>query len=177
MKIPTKTIAFGAIIGLVGCSNLQLSGILDMSASDDETLRPPNAEPGACYGREVAPAVIETVTEQVVVQAAKYDDSGNLLSPSVYRTETVQKIVREREDIWFKTPCRADRVEDYVATVQRALKVRGHYNGRISGEMDWGTRRAIRRYQKPLGLDSETLSLASARLLGLVAVERDEAKP
>ncbi len=50
---------------------LQLLDIMDISASDyDEELRPPNAEPGTYYGREVAPAMIETVTEQVIVRPA-----------------------------------------------------------------------------------------------------------
>lgn len=35
------------------------------------------------------------------------------------------------------------------------------------------TRAAVRRYQKPQGLDSGILSLAAARKLGLVALERD----
>ncbi len=96
----------------------------------------------------------------------------NLVTPTACRTETVQKIVREREDIWFKTPCTVDRVGDYTAAVQRTLRARGYYHGRITGEVVWGTRRAIRKYQVENGLDSTTLSLASARQLGLVAVER-----
>ena len=172
MKIPTSLGAFGAVLVLSGCMELQLSGIKDVSASDAD-LRPPDAEPGACYGKEVSPAVIETVTQHVVVRAAKYGDDGEVLSPAAYRTETVQKIVQERADIWFKTPCFGVRVGAFTASLQRALKVRGLYHGRISGEMDGRTRRAVRKYQQPLGLDSGTLSLASARKLGLVAVERD----
>ena len=38
--------------------------------------------------------------------------------------------------------------------------------------MDWATRRAIRQYQVREGLDSAILSLAAARRLGLVAVDR-----
>jgi putative peptidoglycan binding protein len=172
MKIPSKTGAFGVILFLGGCAQLQLSGITDMSATDED-LRPPDAEPGACYGKEIAPAVIETVTQQVLVRAAIYGDDGSLVTPAAYRTETVQKIVQERADIWFKTPCADVRVDAFNASLQRALKVRGIYRGKINGEMDIWTRRAVRRFQKPLGLDSGTLSLASARTLGLVAVERE----
>ncbi len=173
MKFPTKTGAFGVILFLGGCVQLQLSGIVDMSATDED-LRPPDAEPGACYGKEIAPAVIETVTQQVLVRAGTYGDDGSLLTPAAYRTETVQKIVRERADIWFKTPCANVRVDAFNASLQRALKVRGLYRGKITGDIDMWTRRAVRRYQKPFGLDSTTLSLASARKLGLVAVERVE---
>jgi hypothetical protein len=149
---------------------LRLTGITDMSATLAE-LRPPNAEPGACYGKEVSPAVIETVTLQVVTRAATYDDAGNLLTPAAYRTVTEQKILEERADIWFKTPCSDVQVGAFTASVQRALKVRGLYHGRITGLMDGRTRRAIRKFQLP-DLNSETLSLTSARKLGLVAVER-----
>lgn len=169
MKFP---IAICAAAALSGCMQMQLSGILDTSAPE-ENLRPPDAEPGACYGHETAPAVVETVTEHVQVRAATYDTAGTLLTPASYRTETVQKIVQERADIWFKTPCSDVRVEDFTASLQRALKARGHFSGPITGEMDWSTRRAVRRYQQPQGLDSSTLSLASARRLGLAAVERD----
>jgi hypothetical protein len=170
MKIPQILGAFGAALVLSGCMELQLSGITDTSATEMD-LRPPGAEPGACYGKEVSPAVIETVTQHVVVRAATYDDAGTLLTPAAYRTETVQKILQERADIWFKTPCSKVRVGEFTASVQRALKVRGLYHGRITGQLDGRTRRAIRKFQLP-ELDSETLSLASARRLGLVAVER-----
>jgi peptidoglycan hydrolase-like protein with peptidoglycan-binding domain len=40
--------------------------------------------------------------------------------------------------------------------------------------MDNRTRAAVRRFQKPQGLDSGILSLAAARKLGLVAIKLDE---
>jgi peptidoglycan hydrolase-like protein with peptidoglycan-binding domain len=64
---------------------------------------------------------------------------------------------------------------EFVASVQRALKVRALYRGPISGQMDSRTRAAIRAFQAPDGLDSGILSLDAARKLGLVAVERPEA--
>lgn len=153
---------------------LQLSNIMDTSATEAD-LRPPDAEPGACYGREVAPAVIETTTEQIIVRNATYDAAGTLLTPAAYRTETVQRIVTDRENIWFKTPCSDVRVGDFTASIQRALKVRGLYHGRVTGVHDRATARAVRRFQKPQGLDSGTLSLENARRLGLVAIEREVA--
>ncbi len=170
MKIPRAIYAIGGLLALSACTSLGISGIEDMSASED--LRPPNAEPGACYGHEVSPATVETVTQHILTRPASHRANGTVLRPALYRSETVQRIVVPRQDIWFKTPCRHDRVDDFVASVQRALKVRGLYHGRISGVYDTRTRRAIRRFQQPLGLDSATLSLDSARKLGLVAVER-----
>jgi len=57
---------------------------------------------------------------------------------------------------------------DFVASLQRALAARGIYAGVVNGQMDAPTRRAIRRYQKPKGPDSDVLSLATAQELGLV---------
>ncbi|MBV1897027.1 MAG: peptidoglycan-binding protein [Rhodobacteraceae bacterium] len=119
---------------------------------------PPGAEPGSCWGKEVTPAIVETVIHQVVVQ------------PGVYKTETRQAIVRERKETWFQRPCDAEMTPEFIASLQRALGARDLYRGNISGEMDNRTRASVRRFQKPLGLDSGVLSLTAARKLGLVAV-------
>ena len=133
---------------------------------------PPGAAPGTCWGKVVTPAVIETVTEQVLLQPAEVLVDGTVRAPAVYKTETRQAIVKERQATWFETPCAVDLTPEFVATLQRALKARGLYRGQISGDMDGRTRAAVRRYQKPEGLDSGILSLAAARKLGIVAVER-----
>ncbi len=135
---------------------------------------PPGAKPGTCWGKVVTPAVIETVTEQILLQPAEVLDDGTVVAPAVYKTETRQAIVKERRVTWFETPCAADLTPEFVSTLQRALTARGHYRGPITGEMDARTRAAVRRYQAPEGLDSGILSLAAARQLGIVAVERAE---
>ncbi|MCF6443812.1 peptidoglycan-binding domain-containing protein [Nereida sp. MMG025] len=129
---------------------------------------PPVAQDGSCWGRDVSPATIETVTNQVLVQPAQVDVAGNVRSPAVYRTETLQRIVDERKELWFETPCAKDLTPQFVASLQRALKARGHYSGPITSQMDGRTRAAIRAYQRPEGLDSGILSLAAAQRLGLV---------
>jgi len=60
---------------------------------------------------------------------------------------------------------------EFTATLQRALKARGFYLLPLTGVMDGPTRDAIRRYQHSRGLDSDHLSLAAARELGIVAVD------
>ncbi len=135
---------------------------------------PPGAAPGTCWGREVSPAVIETVTEQIIVQPAEVMADGTVISPAIYRSETLQRIVTERRETWFETPCDAVWTQEFTASLQRALKARGHYSGKITGNLDKRTRAAIRRYQTPQGLNSSILSLAAARKLGLVAVSREE---
>ena len=132
---------------------------------------PPGSPEGACWGREVTPAVLETVTEQVMLQPAQVRADGTVEAPAVYITETKQAIVKERRELWFRTPCQDELTPDFIASLQRALTVRGDYGGPISGRMDRITRRAVHRYQAPLGLDSGILSLAAARKLGLSVVE------
>ncbi|MFY0662359.1 MAG: peptidoglycan-binding protein [Shimia sp.] len=135
---------------------------------------PPNARPGSCWGRHVTPAVVETVSEQVMVQPPEVLADGTVIAPGIFRTETQQRIVQERRELWFETPCVEVWTEEFTASLQRALKVRGLFYGSITAERDARTRAAIRRYQSAEGLDSAILSLESARRLGLVAVPREE---
>lgn len=136
-----------------------------------EPAAPPGAPEGTCWGRHVSPAVIETVTEQVMLRPAELAADGTVVRPAVYRTETVQKIVQDRQETWFERPCAAVITPEFIASLQRALAARGLYRGAVTGRMDGRTEAAVRRYQKPLGLDSGLLSLAAARRLGLVAVD------
>lgn len=131
---------------------------------------PPGAAPGACWGKTETPAVVETVTEQVMVQPAEIRADGSIVSSPVYRTDTRQKIVRERRETWFETPCDEVLTPEFVTSLQRALAARGLYRGAETGQMDRTTRAAIRRYQASEGPDSGILSLAAARRLGLVAM-------
>lgn len=163
-----------ALVGLSGCD----AGLPDVDAlREPEVSRftaeaPPGAAPGTCWGKQVTPAIIETVTHQVMLQPAEIQSDGSVLQPAVYKTETRQEIVRERKETWFETLCAQELTPDFVASVQRALAARGFYRGAPSGEMDARTRAAVRRYQEPQGLDSGILSRAAARDLGLVAVDR-----
>lgn len=165
----------GPIMGLSACSQ---SGIGDAFANPlvpgdtaVEVMRgagPPNAKPTSCYGRKSTPAVIETVTEQVMVQPPQIATDGRLREPAIFVTETHQRIVTERRELWFEVPCALESQDaDFIASLQRALRVRGLYSGPITGEMNRRTLRAVRDFQAPQGLDSEILSLAAAQQLGL----------
>ncbi|OWU72600.1 peptidoglycan-binding domain-containing protein [Marinibacterium profundimaris] len=132
---------------------------------------PPGAPPGTCWDRVVSPAVVETETAQVLVEPAQLRDDGSVAQPASYRTETRQQIVRERQETWFEALCADALTGEFVASLQRALQVRGIYDGPITGLVDTTTREAVLAYQLQDGLDSGTLSLRTARELGLVAVE------
>ncbi len=168
----------GPFLGLLaGCQGAVLPDVTRML--EPEVLRthldgPPGAEPGTCWGRDETPAVIESVTEHTMIQPPEIDDRGTVRKPAIYRTETIQRIVQEREEIWFRAPCDDELTTEMLATLQRALQARGHYDGPVNGQLTGVTRRAIRAYQRPQGLDSGILSLRAARQLGVVAYDPDD---
>ncbi len=137
---------------------------------------PVGAAPGTCWGKTVSPAVIETVQTQVQIKPAQVNPDGTVSKPPVYRTENRQEIVVARKDNWFETPCPDVLTPEFVASLQRALQVRGNYVGPATGVLDAPTRAAIQRVQKQEGLDSAVLSLMTARMLGLVEVPRSPAE-
>ncbi|MFY0309695.1 peptidoglycan-binding domain-containing protein [Leisingera sp. D0M16] len=158
-----------ALAALTACVQPQ-PGSPGSNVSRDGRYAPPGAPPDSCWSKHTSPAVIETVTSQVLAEPAQLDSSGQVIRPAIFRTETSQQIVIPRQERWFEIPCPATMTPDFIRTVQRALAARRLYRGPIHGQMDMATRKAVQRYQAPLGLDSGTLSLTSARKLGLVAV-------
>ena len=110
-----------------------------------------DASLGTCFARSTTPAIIETVTEQVMVQPAPV-----------------------RSEVEFETPCAAVMTPQFIASVQRALIARGYYNGAINGRVDGRTATAIERFQTAQGdVQTSTLTLQTARAIGLVAQPRD----
>ncbi len=138
---------------------------------------PPDARPGACYGKDVTQAVVEVVTEQELVEPARFAEDGAIIQPARYRTTTHQKIVEPRKEFFFEVPCPETFTPEFITSLQRALKVRGLYRGRLTGAMDERTRRAIRRFQLSRGLNSDILTTSTARELGLLAYGREGITP
>jgi len=135
---------------------------------------PPGSNPDACWGRDATQSVYEDVEQDILVQPAQVDADGTVRQPPIYRKEIRPQVVVPGREIWFEVPCAEDMTPEFIMSVQRALQVRGFYNGSHSGKMDARTLRAIRKYQAPQGLDSSVLSLAAARKLGLAALPRDQ---
>lgn len=132
----------------------------DLQLSDD-----------ACWGRDTDPAVIETVTEQIIVRDEIRDSFGNITRPASYKVNTHQRMVKDSREVWFRTPCPDLQTVTFIATLQRALKARALYLDEITGTMNPETDEALRRFQADRGLDSPVLSLAAAQELGLLATE------
>lgn len=177
MRIPFGSFGRIAILGVIlaACSTAY-----GPPAPNHETILitkpgegPPDARPGACYGKDVTQARVEVVTEQQMVEPAQFGENGTIIKPATYRSTTHQTIVEPRKEFFFEVPC-ADRFDvEFVTSLQRALKARGFYRGRLSGVMDERTRRAIRKFQIPNGLNSDILTMDTARQLGLVEYGRD----
>ncbi|NNE51986.1 MAG: peptidoglycan-binding protein [Sulfitobacter sp.] len=133
---------------------------------------PEGAPPGTCWGRTVTPAVIETVSTQVQVKPAKVNSDGSIAKLPEFRTEERQRIVKQRVDSWFETPCAEVQTEEFLASLQRALQARGYYAGLVNGRLDPVTRAAVQRFQVDNGgPDSSLLALATARMLGLIVTK------
>ncbi|QDC11641.1 peptidoglycan-binding protein [Oceanicola sp. D3] len=128
---------------------------------------PPSATPGSCWDKETTPPETVTVIVPTLVQPAQLTATGEVISPPIYRRAPQEQITKPAVQRWFETPCSDELTPEYISSLQRALAVRGHYNGPVTGKLDTRTRRAIRSFQQPQGLDSDTLSLAAARVLGL----------
>ena len=77
-------------------------------------------------------------------------------------------MVRDRREVWIRTPCYDQLTPDTILTLQRALRARGYYLGALDGTLSAGTLTAIRRWQADHGLDTKVLSLKAAQMLGLV---------
>jgi hypothetical protein len=133
-----------------------------------------NSADGTCFARATTPAIIETVTEQVMVQPATVRSDGSVQTPAAFRTVTRQQILRERREVEFETPCGSVLTPQFNASVQRALLARGYYRGAINGTLDQRTASAIERFQTDQDdVHTGTLTLRTARTLGLVAQPRD----
>ncbi|PSK87248.1 putative peptidoglycan binding protein [Limimaricola soesokkakensis] len=121
---------------------------------------------GRCYGRDITPAVIETVREQ-------QREPGE--GPARYRSVTRQQILRERREVLFETLCPPEFTPAFVETLQRALVTRGFHPGPVTGQLDRATLDAVQGFQRGSGgPDSPVLSLASAQRLGIAPLTPEQ---
>lgn len=169
-KAPRLFAALLSASFMVACT--QGETVTDSGVIVGNGLAPPGAPAGTCWGKIPTPAVVETVTEQVLVTPAKTNADGSIATLPTYRTESRQQIVTPRTDRWFEIPCPPDFTVEFVSTLQRALQARGLYTGPVHGNLDAATRRAVLAVQSAEGLHSDVLSIDTARMLGIVAVPR-----
>lgn len=127
---------------------------------------------GNCWARETTPAVYEQVMGEVQVVQAEIAEDGTVIRPPIYRKAPVARVVTPRGEMKFEAPCPPYFTPEFIASLQRALAVRGYFHGNVTGALDAPTTAAVKKYQSERGLISGQLSLETARSLGLIAVER-----
>ena len=66
---------------------------------------PPSKGKGICWAEDVTPAIIETVTEQVLLRPEIRGPDGAILRAAVFQSEAAQRIVQDRRAVWFRAPC------------------------------------------------------------------------
>jgi hypothetical protein len=150
------------------------TGDLSAEAIHIDSAGPPEGPEGACWAHDLIPAVYETTTEQSLVTPERRNATGQVVAPATYKSVSKLRVLQERRDIWFISPCPEAVTPEFLATLQRALKARGYYQLALTGLMDEPTTEALRRYQADHGLDSPLLSLAAARQLGVATVTLDQ---
>ncbi|KPQ17834.1 MAG: putative peptidoglycan binding domain [Rhodobacteraceae bacterium HLUCCO18] len=139
-----RALTFAALAALVACVPV---AVPDRGAPPQApppavevtlSVQPPESASDRCFARDDAPAP----------RALVPDPSG---TPA----------------LWFEIPCDAETDPALISALQRALAARGLLDGPVTGTLDTQTRVAIARYQTPLRLRSEVLSLTAAQELGL----------
>ena len=162
-RILGSTLAI-AMITLSGCEQ-----------PTDQLLRSEENGQEICEGRHITtPAMVETITTQTEVSPAQYDAAGKIIAEAVYQTKTQQRITDERIETRFQAVCPSVMSEEFLSSLQRALAARNLYQTGINGRHTQATKTAIKAYQTQSGLESEILSIETARQLGLVTVDLNE---
>lgn len=170
---PRGFIAITGLCALIGCAAAPAAAPLE-KGGDIAVLRLPEgqtppARAGQCWASDIAPAVIETTTEQVQIRPERRDSAGNIVQGAQFQTRTAQRMVSDRSAVWFAAPCPSEITVGFVASLQRALKARGRFFEPVTGAWDAPTLAALRKFQREKGLDSAVISLAAAQELGLAA--------
>lgn len=170
----TRLTLLCALVALSACAPMrqQMAEFTEPTTQKIRDKAPEGAAPGTCWGRDSTPAVIETVTQQVQTRQAEVGSDGSVIRPAQYETRRIQRIVEDRVEYVFEVPCDLEMTPEFVSSLQRALRARGAYSGLVTGEMDGLTRAAVREFQRPQGLDTGILTLATAQALGLSIVPR-----
>lgn len=74
------------------------------------------------------------------------------------------------EEVAFRVPCPEQISAEFTSALQRALAVRGYYEGAVTGRMDVATRTAVQAFQRDNGFNSPILTLENAQRLGLLPI-------
>jgi len=143
-----------------------------MNDPDNPNL-PKDAPRDSCFAHEITPAIIEITTERTPLLPEKRavdtkTGKTTVIQEATFDVKVAPRIVKPRKEIWFETICPQLYSERFVKSLQRALRARGFYSGKLTGLLDSQTNLAIKLYQRSQSLNSEILALSTVEALGLV---------
>lgn len=180
---PFKLVPFLGILAMAGCDNRPLlapafeaapypgraqSGPLIETVGVEPDLTGPT-----CFHHIPGAPKVEFIEVTEVIDPPITSSDGVEVVSGTYRTFTKPVEVDGANGQWFAKVCEEALTEEFVTALQRALLVRGVFPGTIDGTLGPSTLEGIRLFQQSRGLDSDVLSLAAARQLGLIAIEID----
>lgn len=147
--------------------------VISTLTDPDNPNLPKDATPGSCYAQEISPAVIETITVHTPVLPERRSinpktGESAIIREATFDTKVVQRIVTPRSELLFETLCPHLYTERFVKTLQRALRARGFYSGKLTGWIDPQTKLAVKLYQRKLSVNSDILALSTAEEFGLI---------
>lgn len=109
---------------------------------------------------ERVPAKFQTIERQVLDQPARL---RRFASEATYRTTTRRVLQQPARTFWASVLCQTNATPEVIRDLQRALKRRGLYRGRVDGIYGPLTAEAVRRFQGAGGL----ATMDSLRALGV----------
>ncbi|MCH2164066.1 MAG: peptidoglycan-binding protein [Marinovum sp.] len=166
-----RAIGLGVILLCLGACMQEYQETLPFTPLETSRIAPPPGAPeGTCWARDVAPAVFETRTEKVLIRPRSYSTDGKTEYPAQYETRYHPTLITPRKAFEFETVCADVITPEFIASLQRALQVRGFYLHEITGQFDTQTDAALRAYQQSQDVDTGLLTIETARSFGLVAM-------
>jgi hypothetical protein len=117
------------------------------------------------YTKEVKiPAICKMVKTRVIDTPAKEE---KIVIPAKYQTVTtkVQKTAPYLR--WQPILCETNTTSNLISKLQRILKDKKYYTGKITGKYDARTKAALNAYQKDKKLSQGALTLKTLQSLGL----------
>ena len=116
--------------------------------------------------RKVAvPAEYQTVRVRKLVEPAK---ERTIQIPAAYDSVVKREKVSDSRLEWKSVLCDTNTSPDVIASLQRALKMRGYNPGRIDGVLGRETLDAVASYQRSKGMASGQLTMETLRALNVL---------
>lgn len=143
-KVPSRAVSHAVLVSALALLVVPLAGFANAIVSNRLALHPHEA--------------VATTGQQGRVCWARY---------TANRGQTRNGML---EEVAFRVPCPEQMTPELIRSLQRALAIRGYFNGPVTGRTDDKTRMAVQAFQRDAGFDSSVLTLETAQRLGLLPI-------